>query len=92
MPSWGISLIPPKTGPIGLPSRNDAPRSEWPGVEPEDHWSQHILAGPAEVCSAGIRAVAHAGVELIPLKSIVDDAQQLERMAAGVVPAAARRP
>jgi hypothetical protein len=31
-------------------------------------------------------------VELTLLKSIVDDAQQLERLAAGVVPAAAWRP
>jgi hypothetical protein len=92
MPSWGIALIPPKTGPIGLPSRNDTPRSERSGVEPEGRWSQHILAGLAEVCSTGIRAVAHAGVELTLLKSIVDDAQQLERLAAGVVPAAAWRP
>jgi probable F420-dependent oxidoreductase len=50
-------------------------------------WSEHILAGPAEVCSAGIRAVAHAGAELILLNPLDDDAQQLERLAAEVIPA-----
>jgi probable F420-dependent oxidoreductase len=50
-------------------------------------WSQHILAGPAEVCAAGIRAVANAGAELILLNPLVDDAQQLERLSAEVIPA-----
>src|ERR1700757_4726210 len=30
-------------------------------------WSEHLLAGPPEVCGAGIRAVADAGAELILL-------------------------
>jgi probable F420-dependent oxidoreductase len=50
-------------------------------------WSEHILAGPAEVCTAGIRAVAEAGAELVVLNPLVDDAQQLERLASEVVPA-----
>jgi probable F420-dependent oxidoreductase len=50
-------------------------------------WSDHILAGPAEACIAGIRAVADAGAELILLNPLVDDAQQLERLAAEVIPA-----
>jgi probable F420-dependent oxidoreductase len=50
-------------------------------------WSEHILAGPAEECVAGIRAVADAGAELILLNPLVDDAQQLERLAAEVIPA-----
>jgi probable F420-dependent oxidoreductase len=50
-------------------------------------WSEHILAGPAEECSAGIRAVADAGAELIMLNPLVDDEQQLERLAAEVIPA-----
>jgi probable F420-dependent oxidoreductase len=50
-------------------------------------WSEHILAGPAEACTAGIRAVADAGAELILLNPLADDAQQLERLAAEVVPA-----
>jgi probable F420-dependent oxidoreductase len=50
-------------------------------------WSEHILAGPPEECSAGIRAVAQAGAELILLNPLVDDAQQLERLAAEVIPA-----
>ena len=50
-------------------------------------WSEHILAGPADVCTAGIRAVANAGARLILLNPLVDDAQQLERLAAEVIPA-----
>jgi probable F420-dependent oxidoreductase len=50
-------------------------------------WSEHILAGPAEACTAGIRAVADAGAELILLNPLVDDPQQLERLAAEVIPA-----
>jgi probable F420-dependent oxidoreductase len=50
-------------------------------------WSEHIFAGPAEDCVAGIRAVADAGAELILLNPMVDDAQQLERLATDVIPA-----
>ena len=50
-------------------------------------WSEHILAGPPDACAAGIRAVADAGAELILLNPLVDDAQQLERLAAEVIPA-----
>jgi probable F420-dependent oxidoreductase len=50
-------------------------------------WSEHILAGPPEDCTAGIRAVAEAGAELILLNPLLDDAQQLERLAAEVIPA-----
>jgi probable F420-dependent oxidoreductase len=50
-------------------------------------WSEHILAGPAQECTAGIRAVADAGAELILLNPLVEDAQQLERLAAEVIPA-----
>jgi probable F420-dependent oxidoreductase len=50
-------------------------------------WSEHILAGPAEACTAGIRAVADAGAELILLNPLVDDAHQLERLSAEVIPA-----
>ncbi len=50
-------------------------------------WSDHILAGPPEACAAGIRAVADAGAELILLNPLVDDAHQLERLAAEVIPA-----
>src|SRR5947199_693886 len=50
-------------------------------------WSEHILAGPAEDCIAGIRAVADAGAELLMLNPLVDEAQQLERLAAEVIPA-----
>jgi probable F420-dependent oxidoreductase len=50
-------------------------------------WSDHILAGPPDTCIAGIRAVAEAGAELILLNPLVDDAGQLERLAAEVIPA-----
>ena len=50
-------------------------------------WSEHLLAGPAEVCTAGIRALADAGAGLILLNPLVDDAQQLERLATEVIPA-----
>jgi alkanesulfonate monooxygenase SsuD/methylene tetrahydromethanopterin reductase-like flavin-dependent oxidoreductase (luciferase family) len=50
-------------------------------------WSEHILAGPPEVCAAGIRAVADAGAELILLNPLLDDAHQLERLSAEVIPA-----
>jgi probable F420-dependent oxidoreductase len=50
-------------------------------------WSEHMLAGPVEECVAGIRAVADAGAELILLNPLVDDQQQLERLAGEVIPA-----
>jgi probable F420-dependent oxidoreductase len=50
-------------------------------------WSEHMLAGPAETCIEGIRAVADAGGELILLNPLVDDARQLERLAGEVIPA-----
>jgi len=50
-------------------------------------WAEHILAGPAEVCAAGIRAVSDAGAELILLNPMLDDAEQLERLSAEVIPA-----
>ena len=50
-------------------------------------WSEHILAGPAEDCIAGLRAVADAGAQLILLNPLVDETQQLERLAAEVIPA-----
>jgi probable F420-dependent oxidoreductase len=50
-------------------------------------WSEHMLAGPAEECVAGIRAVADAGAELILLNPLADDERQLERLAGEVVPA-----
>lgn len=50
-------------------------------------WSEHMLAGPAEHCVAGLRAVADAGAELVLLNPLVDDEQQLERLAGEVIPA-----
>jgi probable F420-dependent oxidoreductase len=50
-------------------------------------WSEHILAGPPDACAAGIRAMSEAGAQLILLNPLVDEAQQLERLAAEVIPA-----
>jgi probable F420-dependent oxidoreductase len=50
-------------------------------------WSEHMFAGPPEVCAAAIRRVADAGAELILLNTLVDDAGQLERLADEVIPA-----
>lgn len=50
-------------------------------------WSEHMFAGPPEQCAAGIRAVADAGAELILLNPLIDDAEQLERLSAEVIPA-----
>jgi alkanesulfonate monooxygenase SsuD/methylene tetrahydromethanopterin reductase-like flavin-dependent oxidoreductase (luciferase family) len=50
-------------------------------------WSENIVAGPADACTVGISAVADCGAELILLNPLVDDAQQLERLAAEVIPA-----
>ncbi len=50
-------------------------------------WSEHIFTGPPDACAAGIRAVAEAGAELILLNPMIDDAEQLERLAAEVIPA-----
>lgn len=61
----------------------DALRQHYGGGE----WSEHIVAGPAQECIEGLRAVADAGAELILLNPLVDDAEQLERLAAEVVPA-----
>jgi probable F420-dependent oxidoreductase len=52
-------------------------------------WSEHMVAGPAQECVAGIRAVADAGAELILLNPLADDRRQLERLAGEVIPALA---
>jgi probable F420-dependent oxidoreductase len=44
------------------------------------------VAGPPAACVAGLREVAAAGAELIQLNPMVDEAEQLERLAAEVVP------
>ena len=50
-------------------------------------WAEHMLAGSAQECIQGVRAVADAGAELILLNPLTDDAQQLERLAGEVIPA-----
>jgi len=50
-------------------------------------WSEHIFAGPPQECAAGVRAVADAGAELILFNPLLDDAEQLERLSAEVIPA-----
>jgi probable F420-dependent oxidoreductase len=50
-------------------------------------WSDVWVAGPPAACVAGLREVADAGAELILLNPLVDDAEQMERLAADVTPA-----
>ncbi len=50
-------------------------------------WQEHMVAGPAQRCVEGIRAVADAGAELVLLNPLADDARQLERLAGEVIPA-----
>lgn len=49
-------------------------------------WSDVALAGPPATCAAGLREVAAAGAELILLNPLVDDLDQVERLAAEVIP------
>lgn len=44
------------------------------------------VAGPPQMCVEGLRKVSEAGAELILLNSLVDDAQQMERLADEVLP------
>ena len=44
------------------------------------------VSGPPDDCVRGVREVADAGAELILLNSLFDEAEQLERLAAEVVP------
>ena len=50
-------------------------------------WSEVWVAGTPAACIAGLREVAEAGAELILLNPLVDDAEQMERLAAEVMPA-----
>ncbi len=45
------------------------------------------VLGPPEACVAGLREVAAAGARLILLTALFDEAAQLERFAAEIVPA-----
>jgi alkanesulfonate monooxygenase SsuD/methylene tetrahydromethanopterin reductase-like flavin-dependent oxidoreductase (luciferase family) len=49
-------------------------------------WSAVAVSGPPPACAAALREVADAGAELILLNPLVDDAQQMERLAAEVTP------
>ena len=42
--------------------------------------------GPPAACAAGLREVAAAGAGMILLNPLFDDAEQMERLAAEVVP------
>lgn len=44
------------------------------------------VAGPPDVCVQGLREVVEAGAELILLTPLFDEAEQMERLAAEVVP------
>lgn len=44
------------------------------------------VSGPPDACTQGLREVADAGAELILLHPVFDEAEQMERLAAEVVP------
>ena len=48
--------------------------------------SSVAVYGPPAACAAGLREVADAGAQLILLNPLVDDARQMERLAAEVIP------
>ena len=50
------------------------------------------VSGPPDACARALRVVADAGAELILLNPLFDDAEQMERLAAEVTPAAGLRP
>jgi thiamine monophosphate synthase len=41
--------------------------------------------GPPSACVSGLREVADAGADLIQLRPLYDDAEQMERLAAEVI-------
>ncbi|HYZ27977.1 MAG TPA: LLM class flavin-dependent oxidoreductase [Thermoleophilaceae bacterium] len=49
-------------------------------------WDAVVVTGPPSACIDGLRAVADAGAEMILLNPLVDDLQQMERLAAEVIP------
>ena len=50
-------------------------------------WDEHIFTGSGQECAAALRPVIDAGAELILFNPLIDDAEQLERIAAEVIPA-----
>ena len=44
------------------------------------------VTGPPDACAAGLRAVADAGAEMILLNTVVEQTEQMERLAAEVMP------
>jgi probable F420-dependent oxidoreductase len=54
------------------------------------HYGQPVrgvsISGPPDACVAGLREVADAGPDLILLNPLVEDHQQMERLAAEVIP------
>ena len=44
------------------------------------------VIGPPDAVAAGLREVVDAGAELVLLNPLFDDAEQMERLAAEVVP------
>jgi alkanesulfonate monooxygenase SsuD/methylene tetrahydromethanopterin reductase-like flavin-dependent oxidoreductase (luciferase family) len=54
---------------------------------PKGHFAPVAVAGTADDCIRGLREVEAAGAELIQLNPMSDDAEQMERLAAEVIPA-----
>ena len=53
---------------------------------PSSHLEAFPVYGPAEACVRGLREVAEAGAELILLNPVFDEAEQMERLVAEVMP------
>jgi probable F420-dependent oxidoreductase len=49
-------------------------------------WAEHVVVGAPEACAAGLAAIADAGAELVLLNPLVDEEEQLERLASEVIP------
>ena len=44
------------------------------------------VTGPPDACAQGVRQVADAGAELIVFTPLFEEAEQMERLAAEIVP------
>ena len=82
----------PDTG--GASQRDQEPRWNAEGESPQRFYpffqSHHLEAfpvyGPPDACVRGLREMAEAGAELILLNPVFDEAEQMERLVAEVMP------
>ncbi|GDY32275.1 hypothetical protein GTS_39080 [Gandjariella thermophila] len=57
-----------------------------PGQRRRDRGALRAVAGTPDDCVRGLREVAEAGAEMILLNPLFDEAEQMERLAAEVLP------